>query len=90
MQAILTKYIPATNNRCSRIKATCERGAITISFPHEFDIEGAHAEAARVLVARFIKEDVTKYSTPADKNPWGRKFSTGGLPNGNYAHVFNT
>lgn len=30
MQAIITKYIPATNTRGTRIKATCSPGSITI------------------------------------------------------------
>lgn len=30
MQAIVTKYLPATSTRPSRIKAWCDRGSITI------------------------------------------------------------
>lgn len=89
MQAIHTKYISATNTRGSRIKARCERGSITIDYPHELGPGGpAHAEAARQLVAKFIKEDVEKYGSRPDANPWAGPFVTGGLPDHSYAHVF--
>jgi len=32
MQAIATRYLPATNNRPSRMRAWCERGSITVSY----------------------------------------------------------
>lgn len=86
MQAIHTKYIPCTDRRGSRIKATCERGSITIDYPHELHGDEVHREAARQLVARFIAEDSTRYN--ASNNPWSRPFVTGGLPDGTYAHVF--
>ena len=86
MQAILTKYIPATNTRASRVKATCERGSITIDYPHELSGEEVHIAAANALVAKFIKEDKAKYGT--NKNPWARKRVCGGLPVLGYAHVF--
>lgn len=86
MQAIHTKYITQTGKLGSRIKATCERGSITIGYPHELHGDEVHREAARQLVARFIAEDSTRY--PASNNPWARPFVTGGLPDGTYAHVF--
>lgn len=57
MKAIETKYLPATNNRGSRIKATAEGGdkpnTITISYPHEFDGMAAHAQAALALAKKM-------------------------------------
>jgi len=88
MQAILTKYLPATNSRGSRVKATCERGSIAIPFPHETDIEGAHVAAADALVSKFIEEDAKEYKTPRAKKPWGKQRACGGLPGGGYCHVF--
>lgn len=85
MQAIQTKYLPATNTRGSRIKATCERGSITIDYPHELHGDECHREAVRQLVARFIAEDSIRQ--PVSVNPWARTFVTGGLPDGTYAHV---
>ena len=86
MQAIRTNYIPATNYRGSRIKAQCERGSITVPFDH--GAHDPHVMAVHTLLARFIAEDLKQYGTPKEKNPWGRPFISGGLPDGSCAHVF--
>lgn len=86
MQAIQTRYLPATNFKGSRIKATCERGSITIDYPHELSGEEVHRAAVHALIARFVKEDESRYGT--GRNPWARPFITGGLPGGGYCHVF--
>lgn len=86
MQAIQTKYIPATNFKGSRIKATCDRGNITISYPDELSGDACHIAAADALVAKFTKEDGSKYGT--DKNPWSRARVCGGLKDGTCAHVY--
>ena len=52
MQAIQTKYLPATNTRGSRIKATCDRGSITIPYPRELSGDEVHREAVR-----FARDD---------------------------------
>lgn len=88
MQAIHTKYLPCTNTLGSRIKATCERGSITIPYPYELSGDERHREAVRQLVSRFCAEDLKSYGTPHASNPWGREFVTGGLPDGTFAHVF--
>jgi len=85
MQAILTKYLPATNFRGSRIKAQCDRGSITIPYPSEAG-EVSHVMAADALVAKFVKEDEKRYGTTV--NPWSRPRVCGGLHNGTVAHVF--
>ena len=87
MQAIHTKYLPCTNTRGSRIKATCERGSITIDYPHELSGDEVHREAVRQLLERFVSEDWKERSTPPSKNPWKREFATGSLPDGTLAHV---
>ena len=51
MQAIVTKYIPATNCHGSRIKATCNAGSITIPFPHESN--EPHDVAAIALIVKL-------------------------------------
>ncbi len=43
MQAIKTKYIPATAVHGSRIKAECERGSIFIPYPHELSGEAVES-----------------------------------------------
>lgn len=70
MQAIVTKFIPATTYKGARIKAKAERGSVTISYPYNGDAEHCHAQAAQALVAKFIREDETKYGTPPAKNSW--------------------
>ena len=86
MQAIITKYLPATNFRGSRIKASCERGSITVSYPHELSGEACHVFAVDALIVRFIREDAARYGTK--ENPWGKPRVVGQIPSGQYVHVF--
>jgi hypothetical protein len=87
MQAILTKVLPATNTKPTRIKATCERGSVIVCC----DIhEQGHVFVARKPCRSFAMADQKRYGTPLDKNPWERPFVTGQLPNGDYAHVFTS
>jgi hypothetical protein len=53
MQAIRTKYLPATNNKPSRIKAECEAGTITISYDHSLNIDQLHQKAAMKLLEKL-------------------------------------
>ena len=85
MQAIETKYIGPTNYRGSRIKASCERGSIIVSYDDALNSEDAHIAAADALVAKFVKEDEARYGT--NKNPWSAKRIMGGLKKTN-VHVF--
>lgn len=86
MQAIQTKYLPATNFKGSRIKAWCERGSITISYPDELSGDACHIAAANALVAKFVKEDLARYGS--NRNPWEGPRVCGGLPGGGCAHVY--
>lgn len=89
MQAIVTKFIPATNLKGSRIKAQCERGSITLCYPHEINQSDVHAWAAQKLCEKFAAEDLKQYGTPVTKNPWMRNFVSGGLHgNKGECHVF--
>lgn len=90
MQAIQTKYLPPTNHRGSRIKATCERGSITIPYPHELSGDEVHREAARALLSQFLREDREKYGSHPMGNGWNLPFVTGFLPDGSGVHVFVT
>ena len=78
MQAIITKYLPVTNTRGSRIKATCAAGSVTIGYPHEFSGMVCHAAAAKALV---------------EKLGWGfahyGDLLGGQLSSGDYVFVFN-
>jgi hypothetical protein len=89
MQSIITKYLPATNFKGSRIKASCERGTIIIPYNCGRSEEGSHCAAAQSLVNRFIEEDTAQYGTDPAKNPWvGRTRAVGQIPSGSYVHVF--
>ena len=65
-QAIVTKYLPATNTKGSRIKATAWAGSTTLSYDYSLNIEGNHKAAAKAL---------------ADKLNWVGNYHGGGLPN---------
>lgn len=86
MQAIITKYLGPTNSRGSRIKATCERGSVTISYMHDVGREHAHAMAAWALVEKFAKEDAHD-GHPAGISPWSGQYVCGGLPGGGCVFV---
>lgn len=86
MQAILSRFIPATNFKGSRIKATCGRGSITVDYSHEGNCEEAHILAVDALIARFVGEDAIRYGS--ERNPWSKPRVCGQLPDGDYAHVF--
>lgn len=88
MQAIETKYLPATNFKGSRIKAECDRGSITIDYPHELSGDDVHRLAVQKLCEKFAAEDLKEYGTPVTKNPWMRHFVSGGLKRGTVVHVF--
>jgi hypothetical protein len=88
MQAIQTRFMPCTNTRGSRIKASCERGSITIPYPHELSGNDIHRAAVDALVARFCAEDAEKYGTKVEDNPWRSEYVTGFLADGSGVHVF--
>ena len=73
LQAIVTKYLPATNTRGSRIKATCAGGSITTPYDYELDIDAQHHAAAIGL---------------CNKLGWTfARLHSGALPNGDGVHV---
>jgi hypothetical protein len=89
MQAIQTKYIPATSTSGSKIEAKCGRRKIRIPYPHELSGDEVHREAVRALLAKFVRED-EKTGTPPGENGWGRAFITGTLADGiTLVHVLN-
>ena len=55
MQYIETKYLPATNTKGSRIRATTSYGRDEIVIPYDYslDIEQAHAKAAMQLAKKL-------------------------------------
>lgn len=78
MQAIVTKIIPATNTKPTRLKASCARGSLYYSTTHLTVTIGdakAHRMAAQALVDKFIAEDAKQYGTQS--NSWSKPFATG-------------
>ena len=49
-QVIITKYINPTNCRPSRIKATCWRKTVTVSWDHALEVIANHKAAAEALI----------------------------------------
>lgn len=89
MNAIVTKLIPATNHKPSRIKAECTRGGITIprSTLHD-ELPKAHEEACLKLRQRFAEEDKEVYGHPIETNPWLYPMASGQMNDDNFCHVF--
>ena len=79
-QAIVTRYLGPTNTRPSRIRATCDRASITISFPQGESLVDAHAEAVRALLAKFHKEDAPDGDFRFRSWPAFERWVCGGMP----------
>lgn len=76
MQAIQTKYLPATAHRPPRIKASAFSGSITVNYSDLFDDEHQHKVTALAL---------------AIKMRWGWNEIIGGtLPNGDKVWILQT
>lgn len=52
-QAIVTKYIPATNTKGSRVKATSWAGSVTVNYEHGLNADQNHLAAAKSLAEKF-------------------------------------
>ena len=52
-QTITTKYLPPTNTKGSRVKATAQAGSVTIAFDYALSTQGAHDKAAAALMAKL-------------------------------------
>jgi hypothetical protein len=53
MQAIVTKYLHATNFQGSRIKATCVSGSVTVPYSYEADEITTHSIALKALIFKL-------------------------------------
>jgi len=72
MQAIATKFIPATNTRSNRLSAHAAAGRIVVEWDYGLPDEQNHVKAAQAL---------------CDKLEWPWAFVTGTLPDGTVVHV---
>ena len=73
-QAIVTKYIGASNTRGSRVKATAWAGSVTIPYDTQLSSAEAHAKAAEAH-AKAAK-------ALASKCGWHGHFIGAGMPDG--------
>lgn len=64
-QSIHTYYLPATNVKGSRVKASAEAGSVTLSWDDSLNTDENHMRAARTL---------------ADKYEWGGNWVGGCMP----------
>lgn len=80
MKAILTKYLPFTNTKPSRIKASAEGVPSIIYSDYALASENNHADPDHVKVAKRF----------AQSNNWSINLASGGLPSGDWAHCFVT
>ena len=78
MQAIITKFLPPTNARGARIKASCVARTLTAPYNHALSGQAAHREVAEEL-ARRLEWDEPHYG----------KLLGGQLPSGDYVFVFD-
>jgi hypothetical protein len=67
MQAIVTKYLGATNVRGSRVKATAQAGSLTMHWDDALNSDANHRKAALNLAAKLR---------------WSGVWISGGLPSG--------
>lgn len=74
-QAIQVKYLPCTNFRGTRVKATAAAGSVTLGYDHALNI-GQNAEAAMLAL-------VKKFGWDEHPATW----QAGVLPSGDYVFV---
>lgn len=87
MQAIEVTYLPRTGGRSSRMKASCERGSITIPYPYGLDARDRPKAAADALVRKFVEEDKAR-GVPSVENTWGKPFVAGQTKNNDHVFVY--
>lgn len=78
MKTIVTKVLPATNTKGTRIKATDGHNSVTIGRSYEGSLDTEHAEAAVALISKMVAAGYWK-------KPVG--IATGTLPNGDMVHI---
>ncbi|NBV78014.1 hypothetical protein EBR66_07650 [bacterium] len=89
MQAIVTKYLGATNSRGSRIKATCEAGSATVAYDYGLSDYERHKQACDALRLKLAKASAKGTGQDYKKSPWLWPMVGGGMPGGyGYAFVF--
>jgi hypothetical protein len=86
MKAIVTKYLPFTNHKPSRIKASAE-GMPSIIYTCNF-LE-TH-EIPELGITPLVSNHIKAAKDFAYCNNWPTNLASGGLPSGEWAHCFVT
>ena len=81
--AIHTRFLPTTETKGARIKATLGKNSVTIPYPYEHTGGLCHRAAAEALQSKLRATHDT-----GGWHPWDRPFVSGELPDGSWAHVF--
>lgn len=69
------------------MKASCERGSLTVSWDPALNPERNHRRVAKLLLDKFAAEDVKAYpGTTLESHHWG-EFITGEIEGGVCVHV---
>lgn len=64
MRTVVTKFLPATNTKGARIKATAENiGSVTVGWDYSLDSEMNHRQAMRTLLATYHFDLQSKANT---------------------------
>lgn len=58
MQAITTRYVPATDRKGARVSASCAMGTVFIPYPSELSGMDTHGAAAMALVRKLKWENI--------------------------------
>jgi len=59
--AILTKHLPATTCRGTRVRASSNNGNVTMNWQYDLSVEANHIRAARILSQRHGWHKFNKY-----------------------------
>lgn len=87
MQAITVKFFSPTNYRVVRLKATCDRGSVTIEHPCDKSSGlDAATVALQVLLSKFLAEDLIHYGGTG-RNPWSGPWLGGTTKDGTAVFV---
>ena len=93
MKAIQTRYLGPTDYKGSRIKAWADGwDSVTIGYPHEYNTERAHYQAALALIDKVNKRiDAENKDIPDPERMIPHLTPptiSGGLPNGDWCFCF--
>jgi hypothetical protein len=90
MQAIVTTYLPPTNTKPGRVKASCERGSKIYSWDHGLNPQAMHRLACQNLLDAFAGLDTYTYGGTVKDHNWAPNgFLTGQISDGRFVHVID-